>query len=111
MQPRQKRIERQGARGAPVVRRYPEVRGGTCEFCGVIDRNVPAIYQYKLCEHYRGLDLRCSYCPEEKDPNDINYRSILNVYDSPTDPNSLITVCDNYECQRAHQQRFQLAVG
>ena len=104
-----KRIERQGVRGAPAVHHYPQVRGGTCEFCGTIDPNYAAEQQYKLCEHFRGQDLRCSYCDEAKNPNDVIGHAVLNIYDHPTQPNTLVVVCDSYECTRKHQQRFETA--
>lgn len=107
MMPRNKQVERQGALSVPYTHRYPEVRGGICEFCGVLDRNVPSQYQYKLCEHYRGMQLRCSYCPETKDPDEIIYHSVLQVADSP-DGRSLIVWCNSYECAAAHLKRFQL---
>lgn len=108
-QPRQMRIERQGALSEPYVRHYPEVRGGVCDFCGILDPNVPSQFQYKLCQHYRGMQLMCSYCPSSKDQNDVIYKSRLLVMDSPDRPGELIVVCDNYECERAHQQRFRRA--
>ena len=104
--PRQKQVERQGARSEPYTRRYPQVRGGICEYCGVLDPNTPSQYQYKLCPHYRGMQLRCSYCPEAKDPDAIIYAANLNVADSP-DGQSLIVWCDSYECSNAHIKRYQ----
>lgn len=107
LMPRHKQVERQGSRAEPYTRRYPQVRGGVCDHCGIIDVNVAAEHQYKLCGHYRGMQLRCSYCDEGKDPNDVVYHHILNVADSPTDPNQLIVWCDAYECSRRHEQRFK----
>lgn len=104
--PRRKQVERQGSRSEPFTRIYPQVRGGICEFCGVLDKNTPSQYQYKMCGHYRGLELRCSYCPDAKDPDEIAYHATLNVHDSP-DGQSLIVVCDSYECSNAHIKRFQ----
>lgn len=106
--PRQRRIERQGARSEPYVHHYPQVRGGICEFCGVLDPNVPSQYQYKLCPHYRGQQLACSYCPATVDPDEVIQRSKLEVMNHPSDPTAMIVVCDRYECERAHQKRFQL---
>jgi len=108
--PRHKTVERQGAKSEPYVHHYPEVRGGVCEFCGVIDPNVSAEHQYKLCPHYRGQQLRCSYCDENKDPNEVAGRSVLKVTDHPTNPNSLVVVCDRFECLNRHQQRFKVNV-
>ena len=105
--PRSKQVERQGALSVPYTHRYPQVRGGICEFCGVLDPNVPSQYQYKLCPHYRGMQLRCSYCPETKDPDEVIYHSNLNIADSP-DGRSLIVWCNSYECSAAHEKRFRL---
>jgi hypothetical protein len=107
--PRQMQVERQGAQSEPFVRRFPQIRGGICEFCGVIDRNYPSQYQYKLCPHYRGMDARCSYCPPSKDPEDVVYHADMNVAESPSNPNTLIMWCNSYECSRAHLARFQKA--
>lgn len=100
-------VERQGNLAEPYVVHYPQVRGGTCEYCGTLDSNVPAHSQYKLCPHYRGKDLRCSYCDVTKDSNEVNSKSVLNVVAHPDKPNMLIVVCDSYDCSRAHQTRFQ----
>lgn len=105
--PRQMRVERQGDQSEPFVRRFPRILGGICEFCGVIDRNYPSQYQYKLCGHYRGMDARCTYCPATKDPEDVVYHADMNVAESPTNPGMLIMWCNSYECSRAHIARFQ----
>lgn len=101
------RIERQGMSSEPFVRRMPEVRGGVCEFCGVIDPNVDSHNQYKLCEHFRGMQLRCSYCPAEKDPDEIIKRSNVNVAEHPDKPGTLVVWCDSYECSGKHIARFK----
>ena len=102
------KIERQGNSSEPYTQRLPQVRGGICEYCGVMDRNVPSEHQYKLCPHYRDIgQLRCSYCDDSKNPDDVIGHSILNVAKSPDDPNKLIVWCDSYECSRAHEQRFR----
>lgn len=106
-QPRQMRIERQGARSEPYTRRFPQVRGGVCEYCGILDKNVPSQYQYKLCGHYRGMQLRCSYCSETKDPDEVIYHAAMNVAEHPDNPNMIIAWCDSYECSKAHNERFQ----
>lgn len=108
--PREKMIERQGDVSAPMVDIYPQVRGGICSFCGVVDANQPSQYQYKLCPHYRGKQLRCTYCPEKKDADDVIYHSTLNVYGHPTNPNMLVICCDSFECQEKHQKRFRANV-
>lgn len=106
-QPRQMRVERQGARSEAYSRRFPQVRGGICEFCGVLDKNVPSQFQYKLCPHYRGMQLACSYCPGTKDPDEVVYHANMNVAEHPDNPSTLVVWCDSYECSKAHIERFQ----
>lgn len=102
----QKTVERQGVKSEPYVRHYPQVIGGVCEYCGVIDGNQPSQVQYKLCPHYKGMQLRCSYCDESKDPDDVIYHSTLNITDHPTS-GELVVCCDSYTCTGKHQARFQ----
>lgn len=106
---RQKRIERQGEQAVPYVHRMPEVRGGICEFCGVLDRNIPSEFQYKLCPHYRQMQLRCSYCDETKNPDEVIGHAVLNVYEHPDDPDKLVVVCNSYDCTRKHRSRFTIS--
>lgn len=105
--PRQKTIERQGGRSEPFVRHHPRVISGICEFCGVLDRNQPSEYQYKLCPHYRGLQLQCSYCPDSKNPDEVIGHASLNIMEHPDNPDKLIVVCDSYSCSEKHLARFQ----
>jgi len=105
--PRQKRVERQGETSAPMTARYPQVRGGICEYCGVIDPNVPSSFQYKLCPHYRGMQLACTYCPKDKSPDDVNYHSVLNIAEHPNNPDTLVVWCDSFNCSNAHIERFK----
>jgi hypothetical protein len=100
-------IERQGSRTVPVTRRWPQVRGGICEYCGIIDPNVRSEDQYKLCPHFRDIgQLRCSYCDESKNPDDIVYHSVLNIAAHPDNPNKLIVWCNSYTCSQKHEKRF-----
>lgn len=107
--PRQKTLERQGSAGAAYSIRYPQVRGGICEYCGVIDPHQPSQYQYKLCPHYRGMQLRCTYCPEAKDVDDVIYHADLNVAEHPDNPDKLVVWCNSYECSKKHLERFQVS--
>ena len=109
--PRQKSIERQGDTSAPYSRRFPQVRGGVCEFCGVLDPSVPSQHQYKLCPHYRGMQLRCTYCSQTKDTDDIIYHSTLNVAEHPDNPDKLVVWCNSYECSKKHLERFQVGAS
>lgn len=107
--PVKKTIERQGSSSEPYTHRYPEVRGGVCEWCGILDANAPSEYQYKLCPHFRGIgQLACSYCPETKNPDEVARSSTLNVHIHPDNPNKLVVVCSSYECSEKHLSRFKM---
>lgn len=99
-------LERQGLRAEAHTRRLPEVRGGVCEFCGILDKNLESQDQYKLCPHFRGTELRCSYCPQEKDPADVVRRSVIKVAENPDGSGTWIAWCDSYECSEKHLARF-----
>lgn len=107
--PRQMRVERQGSDGSPITRRFPKIRGGVCEFCGVLDPNVPGEFQYRLCPHYRGMQAQCSYCPQSVNPDEVVRADYLNVAESPFSPGQLIMWCSRYECAKKHLERFQTA--
>ena len=109
--PRVMRVERQGSETSPVTRRFPQIRAGICEYCGVLDKNVAAQFQYKLCPHYRGMQARCTYCPESKDPDDVVYHSILNVAEHPEKAGTLVMWCGSFQCSEAHLRRFRHAVS
>lgn len=104
--PRNMRVERAGTVSAQYSTRWPQIRGGTCEFCGVLDPYTPAQYQYKLCSHFRGMTARCTYCPENKDPDEIVYHSNMNVATHPDNPGTIIMWCNSYACSDAHIKRF-----
>lgn len=108
--PRQLRVERAGAQAEPMVHHFPQVRGGVCEWCGVLDSNTPSQYQYKMCPHYRGMNLRCSYCPAEKDPDEVVRSTKLEIVEHPDRPGVMIVVCSSYECEKKHQERFRQSV-
>ncbi len=106
--PRNKQLERQGDQTTAYSVRHPEIRGGICEYCGVIDGNVSSENQYKMCPHYRGMQMRCAYCPETKNPDDVISHSVLKVADHPENPNKLVVWCDSYECSKKHIERFKV---
>lgn len=104
-------IERQGQKAEPYSERLPQVRAGICEYCGVLDNTVPSEHQYKLCGHFRNIgQLRCSYCDETKNPDDVIGHSILNIAKHPDNPNKLIVWCDSYNCSKAHETRFRRTI-
>lgn len=103
-------IERQGTQTVPVTRRLPQIRGGVCEYCGVLDSNVPSQFQYQLCPHFRGLgEMRCSYCDEAVNPTDVILHSVLNIAEHPDNPNKLVVWCNSYSCSAKHEARFKVS--
>ena len=107
--PKNKQLERQSGLSSPVSVRYPQIRGGICEYCGVIDGNYPSEMQYKLCSHYRGMQMRCVYCPENKDPDEVINHTVLKVAEHPDNPDKLVVWCDSFDCSAKHLKRFQLS--
>ena len=105
---RSMQVERRGDMPSSYSRRLPEVRGGICEYCGVIDGNYPSEYQYKLCEHHRGRQLRCTYCPDSRDPDDVINHSVMRIAEHPDNPGKLVVWCDSYECSKKHLERFKM---
>src|SRR6185503_3146266 len=101
-------IERQGSKAESYSYMYPHVIGGVCEFCGIIDNLKPSTEQYKLCPHFKTMgELRCSYCPENANPEEVVYHSDLKIHTHPDNPNKVVVVCDSYNCSQAHLKRFQ----
>lgn len=110
--PRQ--VERRGGVSVPYTKMYPLIKGGQCEFCGTLDPNQPAEYQYKICPHFRGMDLQCSYCDVSKDPTEVIGRSVMKVHEHPFEKDgvgraTLVVVCDSFKCAEKHLARFQLS--
>lgn len=110
--PRQ--VERRGGISVPYTKMYPEIRGGVCEFCGILDPKSESTHQYKLCPHFRGMDLVCSYCDASKDPTEVIGRSVIKVHEHPSDKDAfgrptLVVVCDSYKCSEKHLERFVLS--
>lgn len=108
-QPREMRLERQGADTVPVSRRFPQIRGGQCEFCGTVDPRQPGHLQYKLCPHYRGMEAKCVYCPKDKEQAEVVRISKLNVAEHPYQAGTLIMWCNSTECSRKHLERFKIS--
>lgn len=103
---------RQGGTMGFYTRVYPRIYGGQCEKCGVLDKNQPAEYQYKLCEHYRGLAIECNYCDATKDQKEVTRISDLYVYDHPSMRDSkgepmLAAVCNSFTCQNAFNIEYR----
>jgi len=111
LEPRQMQVEQLGGNTSQYSRRFPEVRGGICEYCGVLDPNQPSEYQYKLCPHYRGMQLACTYCGDKKNPDEVINHSNLRIQEHPENPRKLVVWCDSYECSKAHTERFRKSVS
>ena len=105
--PRNMRLTPRGAVSSPMSRVYPRVLGGQCEFCGTIDPYQPGDMQYKLCPHYRGMDLKCVYCPPTKDQDDVVRTSRLNVREHPYHPGELLVWCQQFDCVKKHEMAFK----
>ncbi len=108
LQARQMRLTPRGASHVPHSRVFPRVKGGQCEHCGTIDSSQPGDMQYKLCEHYRGKDLRCVYCPANKDQDEVVRNSTLQVREHPYRPGELLVWCGSYECIKAFEAEFNI---
>jgi hypothetical protein len=108
--PHQKEIE-VSSFSSPTSVRYPQIRGGICEFCGVMDGSKPSEMQYKMCPHYRGQQMRCVYCPRDKDADEVINHAVLNVAEHPENPNKLVVWCDSYECSKKHRERFSVSLS
>ena len=104
-----KTIERQGVQGVPMVRHYPIIYAGTCESCGVMDPNARAEDQYKLCKHYKGMNLKCVFCPEAKDHDEVVRASKMLVMEDPYSPGNLVTLCGSYECTRKFEKKYNIS--
>ena len=105
----QKQIERQGPRTEAYTRRLPQIRGGICEHCGVIDGNVPSHLQYTLCPHFKGLgEMQCSYCEEAVNPIDTIKQGVLNIAEHPDNPDKYVVWCNSYKCASKHIERFRV---
>lgn len=102
-------IERKGSQTMPVTTMWPRIIGGLCEFCGVMDPNLPSHEQYKMCMHFSGIgEIQCSYCEQTADPVDVIKKAEIKVHQSPSNPNEVVVVCDKFRCTDAHIKRFQV---
>ncbi len=108
--------ERQGSTSEVYSKRYPDITGGVCDFCGVINNLLPSEVQYlqthdPACTYAQaggvGM-LRCAYCPPNADPVEVIRQRRLTVHDSPSAPGKLLAVCDSLTCSDKHIKRFQL---
>lgn len=110
-----KTVERQGAVNSQVSRRYPTIHGGQCERHGTVDPLQPATVQYLLCGCFNDVgEIRCSYCPDNKNPQEVIRISDMNVavhpddnY-KPADAQRVVAWCNSFECSDKHLKRFKV---
>lgn len=106
---RDMRLTKPGDSNVPVSRQFPNINGGVCEHCGVIDPNYPGDQQYKLCPHYKGMSMKCVFCPEGKDHDEVVRASKMKVIEDPYLPGNLITLCGSYECTRKFEKKYNIS--
>lgn len=90
------------------TRFFPRIIGGTCEECGVIDNNYPGNVQYKFCKHYKSRDMKCVFCKESADHEDVIRMSEMLVMEDPYSPGSLVTLCKSYECTKKFEEKYHI---
>lgn len=110
VQPLRETVRKEGG-SFHTSRIYPKIYGGVCEKCGVVDDKSPEQFQYKLCEHYRGLSLDCMYCDPTRDQNDVAKISELKVFDHPYKKDgygrpALGVVCNSFMCTDQFLKEF-----
>lgn len=87
------------------AKRWPDIRVGTCEFCGVMDKHEVAWKQYQHCPHYKGIDVRCIYCPAGTDMEDVIKGRTIKVRERLDRPGVLTMWCSDMKCEDAHWKR------
>ena len=103
------RLTPPGESNTLVSRAFPWIYGGVCEHCGVIDPNKPGDEQYKLCKHYKGMDMKCVFCKENADHGEVVRMSSMKVIEDPYQPGTLVTLCGSYECTRKFEQKYHIS--
>lgn len=61
------------------------------------------------CRHehnYKGMQIKCSYCPIDTDFRAIAKIRTFNIYQHPENRSVLIICCSDFRCERKHQSRF-----
>ena len=106
--PKDMQLTPPGMSSSPMVKTYPRILGGTCEYCGTVDQNYPGEVQYKLCPHYKDMDMKCIFCPLTKDHSEIVRNSIMKVIEDPRNPGHLVTLCGSYECTQKFEKMFNI---
>jgi len=99
-------VERRVDTGFPEAEKFPNIRGGVCDFCGIVNKSTLSRLQYTECEHYKGLELKCSYCPPGTDFEDVIEHRMFSVFEYPKGSGSLTICCDDIRCRDSHHKRF-----
>lgn len=102
------RLTQPGQSNELVVRQFPWIKGGQCDYCGVVDPNYPGDQQYKFCMHYASRNMKCVFCKESADHDDVIRMSSMKVIEDPYAPGNLVTMCGSYECTRKFEQKYHL---
>lgn len=108
-EPRNLRLSRPGESSELQSRAFPWIYGGVCEACGVVDSNYPGHVQYKFCKHYKGMEMKCVFCKENADHQDVVRMSSMKVIEDPYNPGALVTLCGSYECTRKFEAKYHIA--
>ncbi len=104
--PRNMRLTPRGVSSEPQVRVFPAIIAGTCEHCGTLDKNQPGDYQYKLCPHYRGMDMKCTFCPLSENQEEVVRARTILVREDPFMPGNLVTCCTGTECVKKFRAKY-----
>jgi hypothetical protein len=88
--------------GCPKIPRYENIDGQSVQV---------GFEDYCRHEHnYKGLNIRCTYCPRDADMRRVIKDRTLHIFGSPDNPNKLIVVCSDYRCNKKHQDKYNNSV-
>jgi hypothetical protein len=79
----------------PKFKKLPRIIGGICEFCGI-----PAT----KCEHYKDVNIMCSYCLRPITDKDILGRELHVIQLGDTD---IEMCCDDYKCRQKFNAKYR----
>lgn len=106
--PREMKLSAPGQSNNVQARFFPRILGGVCEACGVIDPNYPGHVQYKHCQHYKNMEMKCAFCKQTADHQDVVRMSQMLVHEDPYAPGQLTTLCGSYECTKKYEQKYHI---
>jgi hypothetical protein len=88
--------------GCPKIPKYDTIDGQQIQV---------GFEEYCRHEHnYKGLQMRCTYCPKDADMRRVIKDRTLHIYGSPDNQNKLIVVCSDYRCVEKHQKKYNNTV-